>query len=171
MCAAPGSWSFSERSLPKTTTVVQCASEVPLSSASAWGSTSATAAMHSTVPFGEPGVFTHECDADRAGDRARQPAERVDQPHRLGQAGRLTIEHGAVPSGVRSRGPKPVPPVVTTNPPNPVQIAGAPRRPLSSPSADDPPLDDVETGPAKRVGQRRAGAVLTGAGDARRRRR
>src|SRR3977135_2447256 len=72
----------------------------------------------------------------------RAVASVADAPHRLGQAGRLALDHDArplgrapppapppgpaprrsttvrAPWGVRSRGPKPVPPVVTTSPAN-----------------------------------------------------
>ena len=51
-----------------------------------------TAPMVSTQPFDEPGVFHDQAGAERAGDPATEAAERVDQPHRLGEAGRLPIE-------------------------------------------------------------------------------
>ena len=49
-----------------------------------------------------------------------------------------------VPSGVRSRGPNPVPPVVTTRPAKPsAQLARARRRPSSTPSAVTRCVDDL----------------------------
>jgi hypothetical protein len=39
-----------------------------------------------------PGVLT-TIAAAHAGDAARQPAERIAQAHRLGQARRLTLDH------------------------------------------------------------------------------
>ena len=52
---------------------------------------------------------------DPAGEeRVRRPRERVGAD-RLGDAGRLAIDDGAVASGVTSRGANPVPPVVNTS--------------------------------------------------------
>jgi hypothetical protein len=39
------------------------------------------------------GCVQHERRADRARDPARQAAERVDEPHRLGKARRLAVDH------------------------------------------------------------------------------
>ena len=51
-----------------------------------------TASSCSTQPFGEPGVLQMIACPRIAGDATRQPAERVDQPHRLGQPGRLAFD-------------------------------------------------------------------------------
>ena len=103
--------------------------------ARAWGTTSSTASRHSTAPFGRAGRVEHERPAHGAGDAPRQAAERVDQAHGLGQARGLALDGGPVPSGVRSRGPKPVPPVVTTRPAKPVgQLVQRRCGPTSMPS-------------------------------------
>ena len=71
----------------------------------------------------------------------------------------------AVPSGVRSRGPNPVPPVVTITPANPSASSTKRSRTVSIPSAICRRLDDGPTRLDEPVGQSLAGRVLAGPGD------
>ena len=96
-----------------------CSVGSPASRRSTWGTTSSTASRHSTAPAGEPGVF-------RMSARPRVPATARDSrpsgdTRRMASAspGAWRSSTTSVPSGVRSRGPKPVPPVVTISPAKP----------------------------------------------------
>ena len=96
--------------------------------------------------------------------RERRP-ERRDQAHGLGQAGRVALETAAVPSGVRSRGPNPVPPVVTTTPANPAVSSRSTARDAVDAVGDDPALDDSNPAAVEDLDGDVAGPVLPGAGD------
>ena len=66
--------------------------------------------------------------------KPRPPAS-LAPPHRLGEARGLPSITARVPSGVRSRGPKPVPPVVTTSPAKPPARSRSAAATASTPSA------------------------------------
>ena len=97
----------------------------------------------------------HDRLADDAGDAAGQPAERADEAHRLGQAGRLALDDRRVPSGVWSRGAKPVPPVVTTRPANPSVISRQHPGDGIGAVGDDAGVDDVVAGGGELIDERR----------------
>ena len=78
--------------VPAATAVAQCSVGASCSRRRAWGSTSRIAPSCSTQPFGEPGVLQTIACPRIAGDAPRQPAERADQAHRLGQPGRLALD-------------------------------------------------------------------------------
>ena len=93
------------------------------------------ASRHSTAPLGEPGVLRMRAwprvpavarDSRPSGDTSRMASARPG-------AGRSRIT--SVPSGVRSRGPKPVPPVVTTSPAKPSASSTSASPTTSRPSA------------------------------------
>ena len=89
------------------------------SSRTAWGTTSTTASRHSTQPADEPGVLsTRVVPRVPATPRESRPSGLT---RRIASArpGASLSSTDRVPSGVRSRGPKPVPPVVTMRPWNP----------------------------------------------------
>ena len=71
----------------------------------------------------------------------------------------------SVPSGVRSRGPNPVPPVVTTSPANPSQAARRVVRDGVGAVGRDDALDDVEPGLREVLLEGLAGPVLARARD------
>ena len=102
------------------------------------------AARHSSAPLGEPGRLTSRA-------RPRVPAiprERgaIGLERRIASAkpgaGRSTTS--AVPSGVRSLGPNPVPPVVTTRPVNADAILVRSAATEATPSTACALLDDLE---------------------------
>ena len=76
-----------------------------------------------------------ERPAAGARERPREPAERIDPTHRLGESGGLSVEDRSVASGVRSRGENPVPPVVTRSPAKPSLISRRAPATDSTPSA------------------------------------
>ena len=118
---------MSQRSLSAATTVPDATEGArwtrPPAARSTWGTTSSTASRHSTAPLGDPGVL-------RMSVRPRVPATARDRRPRGDTRRMASARPGAwrssttsVPSGVRSRGPNPVPPVVTTRPANPSAIS------------------------------------------------
>src|SRR5438477_1855518 len=96
---------------------------------------SITASRHSTVPLGEPGVLSTSArsivPAMPRDNRPRGFTNRIASA-RPGASRSITVR---VPSGVRSRGPKPVPPVVTMTPANPADIDRSASATDSTPSA------------------------------------
>ena len=104
----------------------------------------------------------HDRPAGGAGHRPRQPAlVGVGEQRRLRQRGASRSSTARVPSGVWSRGAKPVPPVVTTRP---AKSWHSSRNAAATPVCavgDDAAVDDLEAGGQQPLDQRGAGLVLT----------
>ena len=86
---------------------------------SACGNTSASTSRASRTPPVDPARLTTRQPSAAPGDAARQHGGRhaggdAARPDRLREPRHLAVEDGAVASGVRSVGVRPVPPVVTT---------------------------------------------------------
>ena len=104
-----------------------------------------------------PGRLSDEALADRAG-HAGGRGGRAGWPGaspRPGPGASPLDARRAVPSGVRSRGPKPVPPVVTTRPAKPSVSSRERGGDAVDPVGDDPALDDVEAGRRRAPPRRR----------------
>ena len=118
--------------------------------------------------MGEPGSMTSKASTraarlpGRLHDQRRAPACR--RPHatacrsrgrrgslaladRLGEPGRLALDPARVPSGVRSRGPKPVPPVVMISPAKPSVSSRSASRDRLDAVGDDAMLVDRRSPP------------------------
>ena len=124
----------------------------------------------STQPFGRARRVADRSPARDAGDAPRQAAERADQPHRLGQARRLALDHrpralgrlvARSEAGAAGRDDQAGEAVRSSR--------AALSATLSAPSAVDPVLDDVVAGGGQLLDERRAAGVLAGAVERRRR--
>src|SRR5579872_491377 len=95
----------------------------PAKRSSACGTTSSTASRHSVAPPVEPGkLSTRALPFVPATARERRPSG-LTSLMASASPGASRSSTWRVPSGVWSRGPKPVPPVVTSSPTNPADIA------------------------------------------------